>query len=147
MILPQLRKDLQSIYLNRLLWIAQMKKDPIHKQIMKTKDAFANDDNFDPEEALEAAVDRRKFLMKRLFGDTRSTNDFEYLITRTTHSPKNRNLFEPYRAKLGLNEGLTLWVAREETALCLDVGVAILQNCQIISLKSTIWTLKKEKNS
>ena len=39
-ILPKLRKDLQSIYLNRLLWIAQMKK-LIHKQIMKTKDAFA----------------------------------------------------------------------------------------------------------
>ena len=65
---------MQSIYLNRLLWIAQMKKDPIHKQIIKTKDAFANDDNFDPEEALEAAVDKREFLMKRLFGDTRSTN-------------------------------------------------------------------------
>ena len=47
-----------------------MKTDPIHKQIMKTKDAFANDDNFDPQEALEAAVDKRKFLMKRLFGDT-----------------------------------------------------------------------------
>ena len=30
-IMPKLRKDLQSIYLNRLLWIAQMKKDPIHK--------------------------------------------------------------------------------------------------------------------
>ena len=30
-ILPKLRKDLQSIYLNRLLWIAQMKKEPIHK--------------------------------------------------------------------------------------------------------------------
>ena len=70
-ILPKLR---QSIYLNRLLWITQMKKDPIHKQILKTKDAFANDDNFDPEEALEAAVDKRKFLMKRFFGDTRSTN-------------------------------------------------------------------------
>ena len=51
-----------------------MKKDPIHKQIMKTKHAFANDDNFDPEEALEAAVDKRKFLMKRLCGYTRSTN-------------------------------------------------------------------------
>ena len=51
-----------------------MKKDPIHKQIMKTKDAFANDDNFDPEEALEAVVDERKFLKKRLFGETRSTN-------------------------------------------------------------------------
>ena len=73
-ILPKLRTDFQSIYLNRLLWIAQMKKDPIHKQIMKMKDAFANDNNFDPKEALEAAVDKRKFLMKRLFGDTRSTN-------------------------------------------------------------------------
>ena len=38
------------------------------------KDAFANDDNFDPEEALEDAADKRKFLMKRLFGDTCSTN-------------------------------------------------------------------------
>ena len=73
-ILPKLRKDLQSIYLNRLLWIAQVKEDPIHKQIMKTKDAFANDDNFDPEEPLEAAVDKRKILMKRLFADTRSAN-------------------------------------------------------------------------
>ena len=51
-----------------------MKKDPIHKHIMKTKDASVNHDKFDPEEALEAAVDKRKFLMKRLFGDTRSTN-------------------------------------------------------------------------
>ena len=62
-ILLKLQKDLQSIYLDRLLWIAQTKKDPIHKQIMKTKDAFVNDDNIGPEEALEAAVDKRKFLM------------------------------------------------------------------------------------
>ena len=73
-ILPKLRKDLQSIHLDRLLRIAQMKKDLINKQIMKTKDAFVNDDSFDPEEALRAAVDKRKFLMKRLFGDTRYTN-------------------------------------------------------------------------
>ena len=33
-ILPKLRKDLQSTYLDRLLWIAQMKQDPIHKQIL-----------------------------------------------------------------------------------------------------------------
>ena len=30
------------------------------------ENAFANDDNFDPEEALEAAVDKRKFVMKTL---------------------------------------------------------------------------------
>ena len=44
---------------------------------MKTKDAFINDaDNFDPDEALGAAVDKRKFLMKILFSDTRSTNNY-----------------------------------------------------------------------
>ena len=32
-ILPKLRKDLRSICLDRLLWIAQMKKGLIHKQI------------------------------------------------------------------------------------------------------------------
>ena len=71
-ILPQLRKDLQNVYLERLLWIRKLKKDPIHKKIMETRDAFINDDNFDQVEALEAAIDKRKFLMKRLFKDTRS---------------------------------------------------------------------------
>ena len=61
-ILPKLRKDMQSICLNCLPWIAQMKKDPIHRQIMKTKDAFANDDNFDPEEALDEETLRRYML-------------------------------------------------------------------------------------
>ena len=32
---------------------------------MQTKDAFVNDDHFDPEEAMEAAVNKRKFLIKR----------------------------------------------------------------------------------
>ena len=41
---------------------------------MKTKDTFVSDD---PEEALEDAVDKKKFRMKRLFGDTSSTNSFK----------------------------------------------------------------------
>ena len=49
-------------------------EERLNTQIVKTKDAFVNDNNFDPEEALKAVVDKRKFLMKRLFGDTRSTN-------------------------------------------------------------------------
>jgi hypothetical protein len=31
LILPKLRKDLQNIYLERLLWIRQLKRDPLHK--------------------------------------------------------------------------------------------------------------------
>ena len=36
---------------------------------MQTKDDFVSKDYFDPEEAIEAAVERRKFLFKRLSKD------------------------------------------------------------------------------
>jgi hypothetical protein len=37
---------------------------------METRDLFVNDDNFDHREALEAAIDTRKFLLKSLFRNT-----------------------------------------------------------------------------
>ena len=46
-ILPELQKELESIYLQRLQRIQQLKKDPVHKKIMETKDALVNDDHFD----------------------------------------------------------------------------------------------------
>ena len=65
-ILPKLQKELENIYMERLVWMKQLKKDPVHKKIMQTKDAIAENDYFDPEEALEAAVHKRKFIIKRL---------------------------------------------------------------------------------
>ena len=65
-ILPKLQKELENIYMERLLWMKQLKKDSVHKKIMHTKDALVENDDFDPEEALEAAVDMRKFLIKML---------------------------------------------------------------------------------
>ena len=64
-ILSKLQKELGSIYLQRLQRIQQLKKDPVHKKIMQTKNALVNDDDFDPEETMEAAVNKRKFLIKR----------------------------------------------------------------------------------
>jgi hypothetical protein len=64
--LPKLQKELENIYMERLVWMRQLKKDPVHKKIMHTKDALVENDDFDPEEALEAAVDKRKFLIRRL---------------------------------------------------------------------------------
>ena len=77
LIQPKLFKDLQNVYLERLLWIRQLKRDPIHKKIMETRDVFVNDDNFDHREALEAAIDKRKFLLKRLFRNTRYRSDID----------------------------------------------------------------------
>ncbi len=68
-VLPMLQKELESIYMERLLWMRQLKNDPVHKKIMQTKDAFVDNDDFDPEGAMEAAVNKRKFLIKRLLKD------------------------------------------------------------------------------
>ena len=53
----------------------QLKKDPIHQKIMQTRDAFVNYDEFDPDEAMEAAVDKRKFLIKGLLKDYSFTEE------------------------------------------------------------------------
>ena len=44
----------------------QLKKVTEHKKIMHTNDELVENDDFDPEEAMEAVVDERKFLIKRL---------------------------------------------------------------------------------
>ena len=74
-VLPMLQKELESIYMERLLWMKQLENDPVHKKIMQTKDAFVENDYFAPEEAMEAAVDKRKFLIKKLLKDYSFTKD------------------------------------------------------------------------
>ena len=44
---------------------------------METRDVFVNDDNFDHREALEAAIDKIKFILKRLFRNTRYPSDID----------------------------------------------------------------------
>ena len=76
-ILPELRKELGNIYLARLQWMSEMKRDPVHRKIMKTKDAFVDEDEFDPDEALAVAVKKRKFLNKRMLEDRQHFPDEE----------------------------------------------------------------------
>ena len=68
-ILPQLRKELGNVYMDRLQWMSQLKSDPVHRKIMKTRDVFVAEDKFDPDEALVAAVKKRKFLLERVLED------------------------------------------------------------------------------
>ena len=74
-VLPMLQKELESIDMERLLWMKQLKNDPVHKKIMQTKDAFVENDDFAPDEAMEAAVDKRKFLIKKLLKGYSFTKD------------------------------------------------------------------------
>ena len=70
-----LQKELESIYMERLWWMKQLENDHVHKKIMQTKDAFVDNDDFVPEEATEAAVDKRKFLIKKLLKDYTFSED------------------------------------------------------------------------
>ena len=47
----------------------------MHKKIMQTRDALVNDDDFDPEEAMKVAVNKRKFLINRHLKDYNFTED------------------------------------------------------------------------
>ena len=68
-ILPVFQKELGDVYMNNLVWMKAFKKDPIHKKIMATRDDYVNNNMFDPDEAIAAAVKKRKFLLKRLLED------------------------------------------------------------------------------
>ena len=68
--LPKLIKELENIYVERLLWMSHMKKDPIHNKIMQTRDNLIDVDFLDREEALYSAVEKGKFISKRLFRKT-----------------------------------------------------------------------------
>ena len=66
---PKLQKEIESVYMQRLMWMVQFRNDPVHRKIMQTKDAYMKNDHFDSEEATETAIDKRKFLTKRLLKD------------------------------------------------------------------------------
>ena len=86
-------RRLKEYLYRHLLWITQIKNSAKH--IIKTKYAFVNDDNFDPEEVLWSQL-----LIKNFFERKESSIHvllirfkaiLNILITLTTHSPKIRD--------------------------------------------------------
>ncbi|KAL9952830.1 hypothetical protein ACROYT_G040143 [Oculina patagonica] len=66
-LLPSYRKKLRGLYLHYVKWIRHLKSDHIHKEVMATLRRYMDDDDMDFEEAAEAAVNKRKFLLNRVF--------------------------------------------------------------------------------
>ena len=46
-ILPVFQKELGDVYMNNLAWMKALRKDPIYKKIMATRDDYVNNDMFD----------------------------------------------------------------------------------------------------
>jgi len=66
-ILPELRKALRQVYIDHLKWVHLLREDPIHKTILETRKKFQEEEDMDFNEAVEAAVNQRKYLLNRVF--------------------------------------------------------------------------------
>ena len=65
--LPELRKALRQVYIEHLKWVHVLREDPIHKAILETRKKFQEEEDMDFNEAVEAAVNQRKYLLNRVF--------------------------------------------------------------------------------
>ena len=65
--LPELQKALRQVYIDHLKWVHVLREDPIHKAILETRNRMMDEDDMDYNEAVEAAVNQRKYLLNRVF--------------------------------------------------------------------------------
>ena len=75
-ILPVFQKELGDVYMDNLAWMKALKKDPIHKKIMATRDDYVNNIMFDPDEE-EKVFAETAFRRSRTFSRTMNPNTTE----------------------------------------------------------------------
>ena len=61
------KKELRKVLLENLQWMRAMKKDPTFKKVMETQKEVKDTEGFDWLESAELAIDKRKFLLNRLY--------------------------------------------------------------------------------
>ena len=66
-LLPVYRKELRKVFLEFLQWMHAMKKDPTFRNVMETRQDLKDTEGYDWLESTVLAIDKRKFLLNRLF--------------------------------------------------------------------------------
>ena len=87
-LLPAFRSRLRYVYLDHLKWFQDLKTDPIHRNVMKTTTKLMEEEDMDFEEAAEAAINKRKCLLNKIFEEKKaleepSTVDVQDYYSRT----------------------------------------------------------------
>ena len=67
-LLPVYRKELRKVLLAYLQWMRAMKKDSTFRKLMETQKDLKDIEGFDWLESTEVAIDKRNFLLNKLFG-------------------------------------------------------------------------------
>ena len=66
-LLPVYRKELRKVLFEYLQWMHAMKKDSTFRKVMQTQQELKDTECHDWLESTELAIDRRRFLLNRLF--------------------------------------------------------------------------------
>ncbi len=74
-LLPLSRRRLRKAYLERLKWTHRIKRDTLHRKVMKNLRRFIDEDDMDFNEAAESAVAKRKFLLNKVMRDKLVPNE------------------------------------------------------------------------
>ena len=75
-VLPKLRRNIMSNYVQKIVDAAKLHKNPVHKKIMSTKRKLQEDDDYEAQEAIKYAVKKRKYLIQEATG-TLSDDELE----------------------------------------------------------------------
>ena len=76
---PNLRRNIMTNYVQKIVDAAKLHKDPVHKKIMSTQRQFQENDDYESQEAIKYAVIKRKFLIQEATG-TLSDDKLDYDI-------------------------------------------------------------------
>ena len=66
-IIAERRKELTKVPLQYLKWVRPMKKDSSFRKVMEAHKKLKDTERFDCLESTELAIDKRKFLLNRLY--------------------------------------------------------------------------------
>ena len=66
-LVPVYRKELRKVLSENLQWMRSMKKDPTFKKVMETQKELKDTEGFEWLESTDIAIDKRKFLLNRLY--------------------------------------------------------------------------------
>ena len=87
-LLPAFRKRLRYVYLDHLKWFHSLKMDSIHRNVMKTIRKFMKEEDMDFEEAAEAAINKRKYLLNKIFKQKKVREEPSTVDVRDYYSRK-----------------------------------------------------------
>jgi len=90
-LLPTLRKEFREVLFEHLRWMHYLKKDSTYRKLMETRKNLMDVDDFDWEEATESAINKRKYLLNKLY--PKQTVPEEPEVNYQTYNPYSHKFY------------------------------------------------------